>query len=337
MPGDIEMADDTMMKRPGDEDMPWVEKYRPRLLGDIVGNEQTVLRLKAFARDGNVPHFIISGPPGCGKTSSIWALANEMLGAKAKEACIELNASDERGIEVVRNKIKSFAQIKVTLPPGRHKIIILDEADSMTEGAQQALRRIMEIYSKTTRFAFACNQSEKIIEPIQSRCAILRYNKLSDAQMLLRLEDVCAQEKVSYNDEGLAAILFTAQGDMRQALNNLQCAADSHDVVNSDNVFSVCDEPHPQLMLEMLNYCLEGQLLPACKILHEIHKLGYDPEDIVSNLFRVCKAADMPQFLKMEFVKEICETHMRIVDGLPTVIQLSGLVAKLCNIRYKAQ
>ncbi|KAI5427303.1 hypothetical protein KIW84_032643 [Lathyrus oleraceus] len=149
-------------------DVPWVEKYRPSKVVDIVGNEDAVSRLQVIARDGNMPNLILSGPPGTGKTTSILALAHELLGPNYREAVLELNASDDRGIDVVRNKIKMFAQKKVTLPPGRHKVVILDEADSMTSGAQQALRRTMEIYSNSTRFALACNTSSKIIEPIQS-------------------------------------------------------------------------------------------------------------------------------------------------------------------------
>ncbi|GAA48300.1 replication factor C subunit 2, partial [Clonorchis sinensis] len=201
-------------------DIPWVEKYRPVVLTDIVGNEATILRLTAFSREGNVPNIIIAGPPGCGKTTSILCLAHALIGSSYKEAVLELNASNDRGIDVVRNKIKMFAQKKVTLPPGRQKIIILDEADSMTEGAQQALRRTMEIYSRTTRFALACNDSSKLIEPIQSRCAVLRYARLTAAQIMARLIEVCRAENVSYTDEGLEAIVFTADGDMRQVYAN---------------------------------------------------------------------------------------------------------------------
>eukprot|EP00820_Chromera_velia_P008821 Cvel_4377.t1-p1 / transcript=Cvel_4377.t1 / gene=Cvel_4377 / organism=Chromera_velia_CCMP2878 / gene_product=Replication factor C subunit 2, putative / transcript_product=Replication factor C subunit 2, putative / location=Cvel_scaffold189:115381-117420(+) / protein_length=176 / sequence_SO=supercontig / SO=protein_coding / is_pseudo=false len=173
----------------------WVEKYRPHKLADVVGNDLTVDRLKAIAEDGNLPNIIISGPPGTGKTTSILCLATELLGSYRKNAVLELNASDDRGIDVVRNKIKMFAQQKVSLPPGRHKIVILDEADSMTEAAQQAMRRTMEIYSSTTRFALACNQSTKIIDPIQSRCAILRFTRLTDQQVTQRLLTVCAAER----------------------------------------------------------------------------------------------------------------------------------------------
>ena len=210
------------MSGSGDYDMPWVEKYRPEYLRDVVGNAEAVKRLEALAVQGNVPNIILAGPPGIGKTTSVLCLARETLGEQYKNAVLELNASDARGIDVVRDSIKLFAKKKVNLPVGRHKLIILDEADSMTSAAQQALRRTMEIYSSTTRFALACNNSTKIIEPIQSRCAVLRFTHLSDAEILTRLLQVCKDENVPYDDGGLEAIIFTAEGDMRNALNSLQ-------------------------------------------------------------------------------------------------------------------
>ncbi|XP_047070060.1 replication factor C subunit 4-like [Lolium rigidum] len=317
--------------------IPWVEKYRPSRVADVVGNSDAVSRLEVIARDGNMPNLILSGPPGTGKTTSILALAHEMLGPSYREGVLELNASDDRGLDVVRNKIKMFAQKKVTLPPGRHKIVILDEADSMTTGAQQALRRTMEIYSNTTRFALACNTSSKIIEPIQSRCAIVRFSRLSDQEILGRLMVVVAAEKVPYVPEGLEAIIFTADGDMRQALNNLQATVSGFCFVNQENVFKVCDQPHPLHVKNIVKNVLDGKFDEACSGLKQLYDLGYSPTDIITTLFRVVKNYDMAEYLKLEFLKETGFAHMRICDGVGSFLQLSGLLAKYALARETAK
>ena len=309
-------------------ELPWVEKYRPHVLKDIVGNEETIDRLKQIAIDGNMPNMIISGLPGIGKTTSVLCLAHELLGDSYSDAVLELNASDDRGIDVVRNQIKHFAQKKCSLPQGKHKIVILDEADSMTAGAQQALRRTMELYSNTTRFAFACNQSNKIIEPLQSRCAILRYSKLSDEQVLKRLLEIIKAESVQYTNDGLEAIIFTAEGDMRQAINNLQSCVAGHTLVNGDNVFKIVDSPHPLVVKKMLMAPSLDQSITHLR--DDLWGKGYSAVDIVTTSFRVTKTLyELKEPKRLEMIKEIGITHMRILEGVGTYLQLASMLAKI--------
>ncbi|PRP74629.1 replication factor C subunit 2 isoform 1 [Planoprotostelium fungivorum] len=329
--------------------LPWVEKYRPSEIKDVVGNEDTVSRLEIIAEEGNMPNLVISGPPGIGKTTSILCLAHALLGPSYKEAVLELNASDERGIDVVRNQIKMFAQKKVNLPAGRHKIVILDEADNMTEGAQQAMRRTMEVFSDSTRFALACNYSNKIIEPIQSRCAILRYTRLTDAQVshivrvsqrsdlsfkvLQRLMKVVEAEKVPHDMEGLEAIIFTAEGDMRQALNNLQATHSGFNFVNAENVFQVCDQPHPLVLKSLIDHCANAKFNEAHDLLEVLWQEGYSSSDIISTLFKVVKNQEMAETTKLYFIREIGLTHVKIVQGMNSLLQLSALIAHLCKLK----
>ena len=175
---------------------------------------------------------------------------------------------------------------------------------SMTPGAQQALRRTMEIYSSTTRFALACNQSNKIIEAIQSRCAILRYSRLTDQQLLTRLLQICQAENVSYTEDGLAALIFSAEGDMRQAINNLQSTVAGFGLVNGENVFKVCDQPHPIAIQNLLSNCQKGKIEDALEVLRELWGKGYSAVDIISTMFRVVKTMDsLPEYTKLQFIK----------------------------------
>ena len=314
-----------------------VEKYRPKVIRDVVGNKEAMARLEVIAREGNVPNMLLAGAPGTGKTTSIMCLARQVLGPKLKEAVLELNASDDRGIDVVRNKIKMFAQKKCSLGPGQHKIVILDEADSMTAAAQQALRRTMEIHSSTTRFALACNLSTKIIEPIQSRCAIVRFTRLADEEVLDRLMHVCDAEDVPRLPKGLEAIVFTADGDMRQGLNNLQATFYGFGLISPDNVFKVCDQPHPLAMGKILQHCLDAKLDQANQGMMSLVEMGYSASDIIGTMFRVARNYDMAEFLKLEVLKEIGFCQMRISEGVTSPLQLSGLLAKMCKLRLRSQ
>jgi replication factor C subunit 2/4 len=316
-----------------DFELPWVEKYRPLVLDDVVGNVRTIQQLLTISMQGNMPNLLLVGPPGCGKTTSIWCLARKMLGDSSRQAVCELNASDERGIEVVREKIKAFAQQKVTVPPNMHKIIILDEADSMTPSAQQALRMIMTDYSSTTRFALACNDSSKIIEAIQSRCAILRFTRLSDSEILSRLLSVMEKEEVARDDKGLEALIFTAEGDMRHALNNLQATVAAFGEVSFDNVFKVCDQPHPDILNDVVKHCLDAQFSEACEALRVLWVQGYSPLDIIGSLYKVVTNYTMNEHMQLKYLKELAVLRMRLLDGVCTLLQVHGCLARLCEMQ----
>ena len=266
-------------------------------------------------------------------------LAREMLGSEYKNAVLELNASDDRTLDVVRNKIKQFAQKKVTLPPGKHKIIILDEADSISKAAQQALRRVMEIYSSTTRFALACNNSSKIIEPIQSRCALVRYHRLPDIEVLRRLKDIMDKENVIRKDDtdSFEALLYTAEGDLRNAINNLQATWTGFGLVSADNVFKVCDQPHPLLVKDILNACLQQNLDEATKKLDYLLGKGYSVVDVIVTFGKVARGyAFDSELAQLEVLKEIGMIHLRIADGVESSLQLYGLLARLCQSKLRS-
>jgi replication factor C subunit 2/4 len=306
----------------------WLEKYRPTVFEDVVGNRAAVDILRSHATGGTFPHLLLSGPPGCGKTTVVHCLAREHLGEFYESGCIELNASDDRGIDVVREKIKGFAQQKVSLPEGKLKVIILDEADSMTGAAQQAMRRTMELYSQTTRFALACNISSKIIEPIQSRCAILRFRRISDDEMTKRLKLVLDQESAPFEQSGLDALIFSAEGDMRNVLNGAQSTFNAFGIISHDTVFKMNDQPQPKQVLQALEAALKCDWQGAFGPVQHIFKQGYSTTDIIATFARVTKTMDAPEHIKLEWLKEIGLTHMRVNAGAGGLLQLDAMISK---------
>jgi len=313
----------------------WLEKYRPIVFEDVVGNMGAVSILKSHAAGGTFPHLLLSGPPGCGKTTVVHCLAREHLGEHYEQGCIELNASDDRGIDVVREKIKGFAQQKVSLPEGKLKVIILDEADSMTGAAQQAMRRTMEIFSQTTRFALACNISSKIIEPIQSRCAILRFSRIADEDMIARLKLVLDKEGAPYDQSGLEALVFSAEGDMRNVLNGAQSTFNAFGNITKDTVFRMNDQPQPEKIRGSLESSLKKDMKATFEPMHEIWRQGYSATDIISTYGRVAKQMDAPEHIKLEWLKEIGLTHARVVSGAQNLLQLDAMVAKIYMVSHR--
>ena len=309
----------------------FVYKYKPNNLQEIIGNKDKITRLIELSKNNNIPNIILSGPPGCGKTSSAICLSKNLLKDNFKKAYLELNSSDSRGIDVIRERIKIFAQLKLD---SKLKIIFLDEADNMTSSAQQALRRIMELYSHSTRFILSCNISSNIIEPIQSRCTIFRFSKILNDELKKRLIHICNLEKINYTNNGLDAIILTSNGDMRTALNNLSSVYFGFELINEYNVYKVCDIPNPNLIKKLINCCLNGNIEFATNYMNELYVNGFNAEDIICVIKLIVKKSKINNKLKLEFLYILSEYHLRISNGCIHILQLNGLCAKLCQLNF---
>ncbi len=307
----------------------WAEKYRPKTLNDIVNQREIVERLKSFVKSRNVPHCIFAGPPGTGKTTAALCLSRDLYGDVYREHTMELNASDERGIDVVRETVKTFARMK-SIGEIPFKIMILDEADNMTSDAQQALRRTMERYTGTCRFVMCANYSGRIIEPIQSRCAPFRFTYLPREEHDCHLNQIAKDEKVKVSAEGLDAIFEVCGGDLRKAINTLQAAASLGKPIDAKVVYSITGKAHPADVQKMIKTAMDGNFVEARKQLREmIQKYGVAGSDIIRQIHSEIFRAEIPEEWKIKLVGIVGEVDYRLVEGSDEEIQLSALLAKL--------
>ncbi|MBA2864484.1 replication factor C small subunit [Methanococcus maripaludis] len=308
---------------------PWVEKYRPETLSEVVGHHEIIKRLTNYVEKKSMPHLLFSGSPGVGKTTAALALAKDLYGETWRENFLELNSSDERGIDVIRTKVKDFARTK-PIGDAPFKVIFLDESDALTSDAQNALRRTMEKYSDICRFILSCNYPSKIIPPIQSRCAIFRFSPLKTEDLVENLKDISKKENLNLEKGGIDAIIYVSEGDMRKAINVLQTAAAVSDEITEEIVYKVASKARPDEIKKMTQLALNGKFVEAREQLYNLMiDWGMSGEDILIQVFREVPNLDISEKEKVHLVEAIGECDFRIVEGSNERIQLSALLAKM--------
>ncbi len=305
----------------------WTEKYRPHSLSEIINQKHAVKRLKAFVKDKSVPHMLFAGPPGTGKTASAIAIARDLFGKTRHANFQETNASDARGIDVVRTRIKDFARIKPLNAP--FKIVFLDESDALTTAAQHALRRTIERYSNVCRFILSCNYSSKVISPLQSRCVVFRFTNLSKEDVFKYLDRIIKGEKLKVDKSALEAIYELSEGDLRKATNILQASSSLGDKITGNIIYEVSSQAKPKDVIEMMNFAVNGNFKPARKKLHDmIIKQGLAGVDIIKACHSQIFNLNVSDEKKLQMINQIGEYDFRISEGGDPMIQLEAMLSQ---------
>jgi len=306
----------------------WAEKYRPKKLSEVINQNHVAERVKAFVKEKNIPHMLFAGPAGVGKTTIALALSNELFGKNWRQSILETNASDERGIQIVRGKIKDFARTK-SISGVPFKIVILDEADNLTKDAQQALRRTMETFTHTARFILICNWSSKIIEPIQSRTAIFRFRALSEGDVKKFIERIVKGEKLKISEDAKNAIIHLSEGDLRKVANLIQASASLGKKITEKVVYDVSSQAKPTDVKKMLELSLGGKFEDSRKMLQDmILKKGLSGEDIIKTIHRQIYSLNIPEEMKIQLIEKTGEYEYRLSEGSSELIQLEALLTQ---------
>ena len=320
------MSDAAETSAPGREI--WIEKYRPQRLAEISGQTDIVERLESYISRRELPHLLFSGPAGVGKTTAATAIARELYGEDWRGNFLELNASDERGIDVVRDRIKNFA--RSSFGGADYRIIFLDEADSLTSDAQSALRRTMEQFSDNTRFILSCNYSSKIIDPIQSRCAVFRFSPLSDEAVGEQIDRIAEAEGIELTEDGREALIYAAGGDMRRGINSLQAAATTGEIVDEEAVYAITSTARPEVIESMITDAIDGDFSKSRSNLDTLlTETGMAGGDIIDQLHRSVWEFDLTEREAVQLMERIGEADYRITEGANEQVQLEALLASL--------
>ena len=305
----------------------WSEKYRPHSLNEVINQKHAIDRLKEFVKEKNIPNMLFAGPAGCGKTATALAIAYELYEENWRQNILNLNASDERGIDVIRGKVKEFARTK-SIGNVPFKLIFLDESDALTPEAQQALRRTMEAFTSISRFILAANYSSRLIEPIQSRCAVFRFMSLKDADVKHYIDRITKGEKLRIDESAIEEIVKLSEGDLRKVANILQASAILNKKITKDVIYEVSMQAEPKEVRKMIDYALNGKFSESRELLKELLlRKGVSGEDIIKQISSQIYDLDIPEKAKVELIEKVGDFEYRLQTGNEQ-IQLEALLAR---------
>ncbi|XP_028400424.1 replication factor C subunit 5-like [Dendronephthya gigantea] len=317
-----------MVDKKESANLPWVEKYRPNNLNELISHKDIIKTIQKFIEEDRLPHLLFYGPPGTGKTSTILAIAKQLYTKKEFGSMVlELNASDDRGIGIVRGSILSFASTRTIFKSG-FKMVILDEADEMTTDAQNALRRVMEKFTENTRFCLICNYLSKIIPALQSRCTRFRFGPLDTEQMSLRLDHVIQNESINIDADGKKSLVRLSGGDMRKALNILQSTSLAFDKVNEENIYTCTGKPQRNDVANMVNWLLNEDYKTAYHNIMELKTMkGLALDDILAEVHTYVHRVEFPASVRMHLLDKMADIEHRLASGTSEKVQLGSLLA----------
>ena len=305
----------------------WTEKYRPAKFEEVVGQHEILKRVKSLVQALNIPHLMFAGPAGTGKSTLALIIVKELFKNLWRENYLELNASDERGIDVVRQKVKDFARTKA-LENIPFKVIFLDEADALTREAQQALRRTMENYTSTCRFIMSCNYSSNIIDPIQSRCVVMRFKLLEKKDIVEIIKRISEKEKITVEDEAYQSLYESSEGDCRRAINLLQATASVATTITTELINMISSTAKPAGIKISLDYALAGDFLNARdKLLDVMLKESVSGNDIIKLIQKEIWNLQIEPEIKVRLTEKTGETEFRMIEGSDEFVQLQALLA----------
>ncbi len=305
----------------------WTEKYRPSKFEEVVGQQEIIKRVSSMVQSLNIPHFLFAGPAGIGKSTLALITVKTLFGDRWKENYLELNASDERGIDVVREKVKNFARTK-SIGNVPFKVIFLDEADALTKEAQQALRRTMENYSNTCRFIMSCNYSSRIIDPIQSRCVIFRFKLLEKKDISTVLRKIAEKEKLNLTEGAFETLYESSEGDCRRAINLLQATASISPDINAEMINMISSSTKPTDLKIVLDYALAGDFVNSRdKLLDIMLRQSVSGTDIIKAIQKEIWALPIEPEIKVRLTEKTGEVEFRMTEGSDEFVQLQSLIA----------